>query len=114
MKPTTPKTRAAGKRRANCRPAATYLALIDLFPLRPLRSERDYDTAVTVLDRLAVRRCRAGPLGIGRCRCVRNARVSQFGALLSDAATFAAGPHAHSLSDNSYEQPLVLPQLGQA
>jgi HTH-type transcriptional regulator/antitoxin HigA len=31
------------------------LALIDSFPLRPLRSERDYDAAVTILDALAVR-----------------------------------------------------------
>jgi HTH-type transcriptional regulator/antitoxin HigA len=31
-----------------------YLALIDHFPLRPLRSERDYDAAVALLDTLAV------------------------------------------------------------
>jgi HTH-type transcriptional regulator/antitoxin HigA len=39
----------------NDRPAPAYLALIDLFPLRPLHSERDYDAAVTVLDALVVR-----------------------------------------------------------
>jgi HTH-type transcriptional regulator/antitoxin HigA len=39
----------------NGRPAPAYLALIDLFPLRPLHSERDYDAAVTVLDTLVVR-----------------------------------------------------------
>jgi HTH-type transcriptional regulator/antitoxin HigA len=55
MKQTATKSRAAGKRQANCRPAPAYLALIDIFPLRPLRSERDYDAAVTVLDTLAVR-----------------------------------------------------------
>ncbi len=47
--------RVAEKRRANGRPAPAYLALIDHFPLRPLHSERDYKTAVTVLDSLAVR-----------------------------------------------------------
>ena len=54
MKPTT-KARPAGKRRANGRPDAAYLALIERFPLRPLHSERDYDAAVAVLDMLAVR-----------------------------------------------------------
>jgi HTH-type transcriptional regulator / antitoxin HigA len=39
----------------NGRPAPAYLALIETFPLRPLRSERDYDTAVSVLDTLVVR-----------------------------------------------------------
>lgn len=37
------------------RPGPAYLALIDLFPLRPLRSGRDYDAAAAVLDTLAVR-----------------------------------------------------------
>ncbi len=55
MKQTTTKARPAGKRHANGRPTPAYLALIDLFPLRPLRSEQDYDAAVTVLDALAVR-----------------------------------------------------------
>ena len=55
MKQTTAKARPAAKRQVNGRPAPVYLALIDTFPLRPLRSERDYDTAVTVLDALAVR-----------------------------------------------------------
>jgi HTH-type transcriptional regulator / antitoxin HigA len=55
MKQTATKARPAGKRPANCRPAPAYLALIDLFPLRPLRSGRDYDAAVRVLDTLAVR-----------------------------------------------------------
>jgi HTH-type transcriptional regulator / antitoxin HigA len=54
MKQTT-KARPSGKRHANGRPAAAYLALIEHFPLRPLRSEREYDVAVTVLDALAVR-----------------------------------------------------------
>jgi len=35
--------------------APAYLALIDAFPLRPLRSNRDYDAAVKILDALAVR-----------------------------------------------------------
>src|SRR5438552_18079598 len=55
MKQTAAKARPPGKRPANCRPTPAYLALIDQFPLRPLRSERDYDAAVTVLDTLAVR-----------------------------------------------------------
>jgi HTH-type transcriptional regulator/antitoxin HigA len=55
MKQLTKKTRPAGRNKT-VRPAApTYLALVDAFPLRPLRSERDYDAAVKVLDRLAVR-----------------------------------------------------------
>ena len=54
MKQTT-KVRTSAKRPANTRPAASYLALIDDFPLRPLRSERDYDAAAAVLDTLAVR-----------------------------------------------------------
>jgi HTH-type transcriptional regulator / antitoxin HigA len=54
MKQTT-KVRASEKRPANGRPAPAYLALIDRFPLRPLRSEHDYDAAVAVLDTLAVR-----------------------------------------------------------
>jgi HTH-type transcriptional regulator / antitoxin HigA len=55
MKQTAAKARPAGRRQPNGRPARAYLALIDLFPLRPLRGERDYDAAVTVLDTLAVR-----------------------------------------------------------
>lgn len=55
MKRTAAAARPAGKRQAAGRPAPAYLALIDLFPLRPLRSERDYDAAVAVLDTLAVR-----------------------------------------------------------
>src|SRR5712692_6864516 len=55
MKQTATKARPAGKRQANRRPAPAYRALIDIFPLRPLRSERDYDAAVAVLDTLAVR-----------------------------------------------------------
>ena len=42
-------------RQANGRLAAGYLALIQSFPLRPLRSEREYEAALTVLDSLAVR-----------------------------------------------------------
>jgi HTH-type transcriptional regulator / antitoxin HigA len=63
MKQTPTKTRAAAKRRANGRPSPAYLALIDNFPLRPLRSDRDYDAAATVLDSLAVRP--EGSLGAG-------------------------------------------------
>jgi HTH-type transcriptional regulator/antitoxin HigA len=54
MKQTTSK-RPADKRPPNGRPSASYQALIDRFPLRPLRSERDYDAAALVLDALAVR-----------------------------------------------------------
>ena len=54
MKQTT-KARPSGQRNGNGRPDAAYLALIEHFPLRPLRSKRDYDAAVTVLDALAVR-----------------------------------------------------------
>jgi HTH-type transcriptional regulator / antitoxin HigA len=55
MKPPATKSRLAGKRQAMRGPAPAYLALIDQFPLRPLRSERDYDAAVRILDVLAVR-----------------------------------------------------------
>ena len=55
MKQPATKSRPTGRRSANGRPAPAYLALIDRFPLRPLRSERDYDAAVAVLDALAVR-----------------------------------------------------------
>src|SRR5216683_1563709 len=49
------KRRSDGNRQANGRLAAAYMALIHHFPLRPLRSEREYDVALTVLDSLAVR-----------------------------------------------------------
>jgi len=55
MKQPATKARPAAKRQANGRPAPAYLALIDIFPLRPLRSDRDYDAAAAVLDTLAVR-----------------------------------------------------------
>jgi HTH-type transcriptional regulator/antitoxin HigA len=55
MKQTVTKPRSARTRQARYRPAPAYLALIDQFPLRPLRSEQDYDAAVSVLDTLAVR-----------------------------------------------------------
>lgn len=35
--------------------APSYLALLKRFPLRPIRSESDYDAASAVLDRLVVR-----------------------------------------------------------
>ena len=55
MTATKTKPRPAARRPAHCRPAPAYLALIDRFPLRPLHSEHDYNTAVAVLDALAVR-----------------------------------------------------------
>ncbi len=55
MKQTATKARPGGKRQPNRRPAPSYMALIGHFPLRPVRSERDYDAAVAVLDTLAVR-----------------------------------------------------------
>jgi HTH-type transcriptional regulator/antitoxin HigA len=55
VKRTPTAARDAADRQGKRRPAPAYLALIDLFPLRPLRSDRDYDAAVKVLDRLAVR-----------------------------------------------------------
>ena len=55
MKQMATKARTVAKRQPASRPAAAYLALIDILPLRPLRSERDYDAAVAVLDTLAVR-----------------------------------------------------------
>ena len=55
MKPTATKSRPARQRPANGRPDPAYQALIDVFPLRPLRSERDYDAAAAVLDALVVR-----------------------------------------------------------
>ncbi len=55
MKTISTKTRQAAKRALNGLPAASYLALIERFPLRPLRSEREYDAAAAILDQLAVR-----------------------------------------------------------
>ena len=46
-------TRAA--RRSGRSVRADYLRLVQAFPLRPLRSDREYDAAATVLDELAVR-----------------------------------------------------------
>ena len=63
MKQMATKARPAAQRRTSQRPAPGYLALIDIFPLRPLRSERDYDAAVAVLEKLAVRA--EGSLGQG-------------------------------------------------
>jgi HTH-type transcriptional regulator / antitoxin HigA len=63
MKQTATKARPGGKRRGNGKPTPAYLALIDILPLRPLRSERDYDAAIKVLDTLAVRP--EGSLGAG-------------------------------------------------
>jgi HTH-type transcriptional regulator / antitoxin HigA len=54
MKRPSTKTRPRRRRPAKGRPAPAYLALIDRFPLRPLRGEGDYDAAVAVLDTLAV------------------------------------------------------------
>jgi HTH-type transcriptional regulator/antitoxin HigA len=55
MKQTATRARRHGNRQSSSRPAARYLALIQNFPLRPLRSEREYDAALSVLDSLAVR-----------------------------------------------------------
>ena len=55
MKQSATKARRTRKCQARRPPGASYLALIDLFPLRPLRREQDYDAAVTILDTLAVR-----------------------------------------------------------
>ncbi|MBI4578979.1 MAG: hypothetical protein HY718_04710 [Planctomycetes bacterium] len=44
--------RPRGSRRAA--PAADYLALIREFPLRPIRTAREYDAAAAIVDRLAV------------------------------------------------------------
>ncbi len=55
MKQAGTKARAAAKGPTNGRPAPAYLALIAVFPLRPLRSAQDCDTATAILDRLAVR-----------------------------------------------------------
>jgi HTH-type transcriptional regulator / antitoxin HigA len=63
MKQTPSQARASAKRPAHRRPAPGYLALIDIFPLRPLRRGRDYDAAVAVLDSLAVRP--EGSLSVG-------------------------------------------------
>ena len=36
-------------------PADSYLRLVRAFPLRPLRNEREYDAAVKIMNRLAIR-----------------------------------------------------------
>jgi HTH-type transcriptional regulator/antitoxin HigA len=51
----TTKLERAGRRLANGRPSPSYQELINRFPLRPLRSVRDYDMAVAMVDSLAVR-----------------------------------------------------------
>src|SRR5260370_15202242 len=55
MKQPATKSPSTLRRKASAHPGASYLALIDHFPLRPLRAERDYDKAVAILDTLAVR-----------------------------------------------------------
>ena len=55
MKQAATKTPLAGKPRAHRAPARAYMVLIDAFPLRPLRSVRDYNAAAAILDTLAVR-----------------------------------------------------------
>src|SRR2546421_654539 len=55
LKQTVTRTRPAAQRQANGRPGPAYVALINFFPLRPLRSARDYDAAIAVVDTLAVR-----------------------------------------------------------
>src|SRR5882724_439627 len=52
LKQTITKSRPSGKHPGKDRPSPAYLALIDAFPLRPLRSERDYDAAAALLDAL--------------------------------------------------------------
>jgi HTH-type transcriptional regulator/antitoxin HigA len=53
MQSSTKTQRPAGRRSINA-PNAVYLALIRKFPLRPFRSDDDYDAAVAILDALAV------------------------------------------------------------
>ncbi len=53
MKHSATKARPIKKRYA--RPEPAYQALIDTLPLRPLRTEQDYDAAAEMLDTLAVR-----------------------------------------------------------
>ena len=48
MKQPATKARPTRKPPANGRPAPAYLALVARFPLRPLRSEKDYDAAVAI------------------------------------------------------------------
>jgi HTH-type transcriptional regulator/antitoxin HigA len=55
MKPLATKSRRPGKKRTAGRPSPSYLSLIERFPLRPLRSEPDYEAAAAILDGLAVR-----------------------------------------------------------
>jgi HTH-type transcriptional regulator/antitoxin HigA len=49
------KKRPRAKRQAVSPDNNVYLGLVRKFPLRPLRSEADYDTAVAMLDALAIR-----------------------------------------------------------
>lgn len=48
-----PRTR--GKKTSQAAPSASYLGLVRKFPLRPLRSDADYDQAAAIIDALAVR-----------------------------------------------------------
>jgi HTH-type transcriptional regulator/antitoxin HigA len=47
---------AKRKRSANGRANREYLSLVERFPLRPLKSDKDYDEAIAVVDTLAVKR----------------------------------------------------------
>lgn len=55
MKSSATKSPRAFSRQTNGRLDRAYQTLLHRFPLRPLRSDRDYETAVAVLDELAVR-----------------------------------------------------------
>ena len=57
------KTRPGQKKAPGRLPDPAYLALIRRFPLRPLRSDDDYELAARVLDTLVVRP--EGTLGLG-------------------------------------------------
>ena len=55
MRQATIRGRSSRGLRARARLASSYLSLIDRFPLRPIRSEREYDAATEILNSLAVR-----------------------------------------------------------
>ena len=56
MRTATLGRRPSRREKRSTTPPASYIALCREWPLRPIRSEADYDRAVAVLERLVVRR----------------------------------------------------------
>src|SRR4051812_17563557 len=51
--PSIRKRAAGNKRRSKSRAGARYLRLINMYPLRPIRSHEELDEAIRILDRIS-------------------------------------------------------------